>query len=208
MASLEQFLPDVLLEVPQCPEPVALASIRNAAIDLCERALVWREKSDVQLTERGRKDYDIDLPNGARVATVIDVRVDDRPIHPTTLERIDTMDYGSERLSRPDCYYQLESDILLLHRTPDDEYPLDMTVAFAPKRNGNVLPDYIFEEHYETIRYGALHRLLSQMSKPWSDDASSMRYGQFFKYRLTEARVDATKSRVRSDLTVTPKPFA
>jgi hypothetical protein len=208
--SLEAFVPQVIIELPQCPEPVALAEIRNAVIELCDRALVWREDIDPLTLELGEAVYDLDTPPQARVATVMDIATDDnRMLMPVDQEWLIRFDPSwRTRTGRVDWFTQPDSETLRVIRVPEDPLTLFITCAFAPTRNGNLIPSYVFEQYLEVIKYGAWARLMVQPSKPWTNLQLAMRYGQLFSAGMTTARVEATKGRVRTNTTVVMKPFA
>lgn len=207
MASLDRFMPTILVEVPQCPEPVATLAMRDTLIAFCDEALVWRETVRDLETEIGVPDYELEVPSGARVATVIRVRLEGRALTPGTPDQLLADTYGDDS-GRPHYYFSLEPEILTFFKTPDNVYKFETTVAYAPKRNGNQVPDYIYEQYAETIKYGTLARLLTQPAKPYTDPQLGMKYGQMYAHLTDVARVEVNKGRVRANLRVVPRPFA
>lgn len=209
MATIDSFLPLVMIEVPQCPEPVATAAIRSALIQLCDEALIWQEVVDPFVTEDGEAEYDIDAPSGARTSTIIRVELDGRHIAPKNEDRLAMRSYDFlSRKHKPVSYYQPNPDVIRFYPVPDGQYTVNMTLSYAPKRTGNSVPDYIFEQYLEVVKCGALFRLMTQPAKPWTQPNLGMKYGQMFSYGIDSARTEINKGRTRANLLVTQRPFA
>lgn len=207
MAQLDLFLPSVLTEAAQCPEPVAIHAIRQSLIHLCDKALVWQEQVDSFTTVADESVYDIDAPQGGRVATIVRVRVDERYIGAENPDRVLGM-WNHRLRSRPCSYYSVEPEQVTFFPTPDAAYEVHMTVAFAPKRNALTVPDYLYEQYEETIKHGALGRVFSQPSQPWTNAQLALSHYKLFHHLVDVARAEMQKGRVRSNLMVASRPFA
>ena len=79
--------PKVRTSVPGCPQPMVLDYIRDAAIRVCERSLLWRHvQNKVELTP-GVPEYALERPAGSDVHVVLSVTINDRPIRVLTMEQ-------------------------------------------------------------------------------------------------------------------------
>lgn len=208
--TLEAFLPHILVDVPECPEPVALNAIRSALIELCDTALVWRENLDPLALTPGEAVYDLDTPPQSRVATIIDVTSEQtRRIMPVDREWLFRFDpLWAQRSGRVQWYLQPDPETVQFVRVPDEPQTLFIHCAFAPSRAGTTVPSYLFEQYLETVRYGAWARLMAQPAKPWSNAQLAMVHGRMFAAAITDNQVEVTKGRVRSSTTVQSRPFA
>lgn len=210
IVTLDAFVPQVVVELPECPEPVAVSEVRNAIISLCDEALVWQEDLDPLVLIPGQSQYDLDTPAAARTATILDVYSNQvRKITPVTREWLFRFDpLWNQRLGTVSWYYQPDPDTIQFIRVPDSDISVYIHCAFAPTRTGNQVPAYIFEQYLETIKYGAWGRLMSQPMKPWTNPKLAADYLRLFGAGVEAARVEVTKGRVRSDTTIQMKPFA
>lgn len=208
--SLDVFLPHILSDVPDCPEPVAFNAIRSALIDLCDTALVWREAIEPIRLVPGEAVYDIDTPGQARVATIIDVvGYDSRVIMPTDREWLFRFDpLWESRSGRVNWYTQPDPETIRFVRVPERSENIIVHCAFAPSRTGVTVPAYLYEQNLEAVRYGALARLMAQPSKAWSNLKVAGDYARWAKAAICNSRIEVTKGRVRSSTTVQSRPFA
>lgn len=210
VVSLDTFAPQVVIDLPECPEPIVLTEVRNAIIELCDRGLVWREDIDPLTLVPGEAVYDVDTPSQARVATIIDVASENsRKINPVDQDQLIRFD-PQWRVREGDVawYLQPDPETIRFVRVPSEKEVVYINAAFAPTRNGSIVPAYIYEQYLEVIKYGAWMRLMAMPSKAWSNPRMAMDYGKLFSAGILTARAEATKGRVRANLTVQPKPFA
>ena len=67
----ELYLPEVLVDVPGCPDIVAVNAVRNAAIDFCEKSQVWQYDFTAKVSlVAAQAVYALTPPTGARVNMV------------------------------------------------------------------------------------------------------------------------------------------
>lgn len=62
VVELEEFFPDIEPELPRCPAPVMELRIRDAIIEICERANVWRWEHPEIPVRVGVQEYDFVAP--------------------------------------------------------------------------------------------------------------------------------------------------
>lgn len=207
---LDTFLPQILVEVPECPEPVAINAIRSAIIELCDTALVWREDVEPFTLTPGQAVYDIDTPPQARVSTIIDIVTDDTrklmAVDREWLFRFDPL--WAQREGSVNWYLQPDPETIQFVRVPYEEETIFMHCAYSPTRAGNSVPGYIFEQYLDAVRYGAWQRLMAQPSKPWTNLKVAGDYARWFSAAVSKYRIEVTKGRVRTNSTVQPRPFA
>jgi hypothetical protein len=208
--SFDTFAPQVVIDLPECPDPVVINEVRNAVIELCDRGLVWREDVDPLTLIPGEAVYDVDTPSQARVATIIDVVSENsRKIYPVDQEQLIRFDpQWRVREGDVSSYFQPDPETIRFVRVPSEKEVVYINAAFTPTRSGSVVPAYIYEQYLEVIKYGAWMRLMAMPSKTWSNPQMAMTYGKLFSAGVLSARAEATKGRVRSNTTVQPKPFA
>lgn len=81
LVDLEVFLPDIEPELPRCPMPVIENRIRDAIIDACERANIWRWHHPEILLKAGVTDYSLLTPTSdSLIHSILSVTQNGRPI--------------------------------------------------------------------------------------------------------------------------------
>ena len=73
--------------VPGCPQYTMIQYIRDAAIRVCERTLVWRYTQPTFALLPGVHEYLYNKPANTEVHVLFDAMVNDRPLTKLTLEQ-------------------------------------------------------------------------------------------------------------------------
>lgn len=73
--------------VPGCPRPLLLQSVRDAAIRVCERTLLWRYTPPKYNLLPGVHEYFFEKPANTDVHVLFDAMLNDRPLERLTLEQ-------------------------------------------------------------------------------------------------------------------------
>lgn len=80
-------IPRVNISVPGCPQPLMETSIREAAIRVCERTLLWRYAAPKFNLTPGIYEYFYDKPAETEVHAVFGAQINGSPLNPLTLEQ-------------------------------------------------------------------------------------------------------------------------
>lgn len=209
LISFDAFVPHVVNELPQCPEPVIAFELRNALIDFCDRSLAWQEPIDTVRVIAGRAEYELDAPAQARISTVVEAVFDDREIHPMTIPELMRKDRNwRSQVGHVSHYVNTDPETIRLYRIPEQDGVLNMIGAFAPTRNGTLIPSYIYERYMEAVRFGCLYRLMRQQAKPWSNPSLAQSYESMFLAKCLQAKAFVNKGQSRADSKVKQMPFA
>jgi hypothetical protein len=206
--------------VPGCPFPVIEKYVRDAAIEVCEKALVWKyEQPPIRLTP-GLHDYSYEPPTDAEVHAFIHVTVEGdsntpHPIDPLTLEALYSRypawpNHDPEALGRPRNIVHYDADHFALAPVPDDEedYDLVMLVALKPLRTARGMDQTVLDEIENTVMDGALACLYMLPDKNWTSVQAANYHKQQFIARTSERRARANLGAGRASLSVRMRPFA
>lgn len=190
-------LPDVLTLLATDPsEPVAVIAVRNTVIDFCGRSWLWREYSDPINVVAGQSSYDIDVPTGASMVTIMSARVNGVPIDPRSAVELDETDpTWQTRDGTPKYYSMLTTDTVELAPVPDENVTGGLIIQFAlqPTRAATTFPDWIGEDFWEGLVAGAASRLMLMPNKPWADGASGAYYKAQFDSAIEHAKLWALR---------------
>jgi hypothetical protein len=207
MTSVDEFLPGVLPLVIGCPIPTAREALVNAAILFCEDSHVVQETLDAFTTEPGEARYELDPPSQQRTARILRVTVDGREIGMYPLAQAPK---AQQHRSRPTVAYTAMEDGVLemvLYPTPDAEYEISVEAALRPNRNATRVNSVLYQEWYEAICHGAVHKIAAIPNQSFSSDAVSGRALMMFLRETSKAKNESYKGKVRASLTVRPRKF-
>jgi len=197
----EAFYGSILPEVIGCPDPMVNARITAAAAEFCREALVWNEVQDPFALEDGVYDYDLDVPPGAFIVTVMDVWSNDRLLSPTSTK----LPFGASL--EPSHFRVSEFNTLRVFPTPSaPTASLKVHVAYAPLMTATSLPDSLVR-FVDAIASGAKADLMLMPAVPWSNPNLATYYRQKFLTSIADCRISEMHSRVNSSLTVAPRMF-
>ena len=85
--TFESLLPRVLASAPGCPSATAAQHIKDTAIRVCERTLLWRHQPKVFTLIPGVYEYPYETPDFVDVHAVLGVQLNDSPLDVMTLEQ-------------------------------------------------------------------------------------------------------------------------
>lgn len=188
---LKQFLPRVLPYVPGCPEVLAVAHLRDAAIEFCERTKCWRAISSVALSANGQA---MVTPSTATIHLIEEATWNGLDLIPVQFTDISPDELtGTSNTSPPRYITQIEPGKVqcypfttggtlrisaFLKPRSDAIYNTD---AANPFDDANaVVPDFIYQQDAESIASGAIARILAVPEHRFSNDEKSAYYRQAF----------------------------
>lgn len=207
MATLSDFLPEVLVEVPDVPDVVAEHHIRNAIIDFCQRSTYYR--ADLAFnTVADQAQYtsaDFTLPADTRIVEIYDGRLGtDRSIYRKTPGQLET-EVGYDWASRTgDVYYVTREDTesLTLVRVPTTVKAVVIKAALKPTQTATTVDDLLYNDWHELIAIGALARIYKIPNKVWSDNQTALMNAGLFENGIMEAKRRVENAHMKPSRTV------
>jgi hypothetical protein len=213
MATLyDDFLPQVLPEVPGCPEISAINAVRKACIDFCNRSLIHVVDHDPVTVIANTADYDLESPvSETRVAKIMRCwfkLVELAPAHPDEIgdPTFYNQNIGGVELapSDPRIFTQKDADTFSLFPIPALTEPQTVTlrVALTPTRKSAGCATFLFEDWVDEIAAGASSILQATPGKAYFNPAKSAFNRQQFEAGVNAAKQTATRGYVRASLRV------
>lgn len=211
MASLSDFYPYVLIDVPGCPEVVVDTALRSSLIEFCEKSLVVQRDLDPVTVVAGTMDYDLEPPTDQRVTKLLRVwykgteLVPKEPDSITKPEVYNRLFSGADTNgSEPRTFLQKDDTTFSIYPLPIETSANAITIraALKPTRSALTFEDVLFEDYAETIANGAKYRLLGMAGKPWMNGPSAAAALSMFNSAVNAARLRANKGSTRADLQV------
>jgi hypothetical protein len=207
--AFDQFLPEILPDVPGVPHPMAINAIRNACYDFCWKSLLWNVAMDAEPYLAGTAEYSLAPPSNAQVVAVLSLALDDTTVlYPVPYDDLSRANPDWQvRTGSPSMYTQPDTATIRLFPTPETDGTFRVVAAFAPTRRATATEAFLFDQHLDTIRYGTLAKLKSSFNQPWSDPAGAAHMEQRFMHGVLAATVQRNKGNARADLRVASRPF-
>lgn len=189
------------------------------AIDLCERAKVWRVALTPIVLVSGTYNYALTSPvAGTEVSVILSASMSlastgaKRKVTPTTMEFVaDNIVQWPDvnALGEPQIIFKIAEDSFNLHPVPgsDDTYTLQVQAAIRPAVDGANWESALAAQYMRVIYHGVLHELMMIPDRVWTDDQKSLYHGKQWTFMVNSARARANKGFSRTDLTVIQRPL-
>ena len=184
MKSLDAFAASIAQYAPGCPEPTLFFGVRQAASEFCERTRLWRFDDEFQVTFDDAEG--IVAPYGAEIHEVEAVSFNGQPLDPKTTAWLDENMRGWRTAGQvtglPHYFTQTEPDTIRL--VPFMAGTLGLHVWLKPSQEADQLPDWMANQHRETIAHGALSRILLMPSQAFTNPELAIVFGNSFQSKL------------------------
>jgi len=208
LISIDDFLDDVMPELPGCTEFLAINRLRFAAIEFCRRSLISQETVEELDLDQDEPELVISAPNNSvRVYRIMWIKSPHRTLTPASKQPLtdrsrDWTTFGTA--DWPMGYVRLSSDTVHLIPTPSEDKSGVITahVACIPTREATKLDVILIDEYREAIAAGALSRLLNMGKEPWYDPSSAQQYAIDFASEISNARASVNKDQLMADTRV------
>ena len=174
MATLDDFLPGVECIFGEIPIPVLYAQIRRAAIELCSRSLIWKERYALALVNE-QSLYDLPVPAGSRPVIMHAVVSNHGRIISKTEQQLD-VEYPTWREARstfPTFFVPRLSDRQIqfspIPANIQTGAAVSLRVSLVPTYDADTLPDFLLDQWLMAIEEGAKALLMRMPQQEWSD---------------------------------------
>lgn len=176
---------DVLPEIPGAQLSLVDQKIREAGIDLCKQALVWRETLDGIGIGAGLLSYPLDPPTQAIFWRPYRVALDARPLSAMAPGDIDLLHPDWRTKGATPLYYFVEpDDTLCIAPLPAAGGVMEVDAALAPSNAATGLPSLLFTYHRQLIAKGAKAKLMLMGKKSWTDRELGAKYESEFNCEI------------------------
>jgi hypothetical protein len=200
---LTDFLPEVMQYVPDVPEFVAINSLRNAAIEFCEKTRVLQLSLAPITLQNDKANYTMQVPPGIKFVDLVDAYIDDRLIIPKSSEELSRIYRATDwRLLKGSTAYVTrvtypEIQLVPYLETVSGEV-LRIRASVAPTRDATEVPETLYEEFVEQISYGARGRLYGTPKQSYTDKTLAREYLMMFRSAIGEAKTRVNRGLTRA----------
>jgi hypothetical protein len=193
-----RFLPNIQIEVMNCPRAVIVQAIRDTAIEFCEQTKAWQEIQDKYPVGGGLMLNEFVTDPGVKVYQVRAAEMEnDIRLPIRTPEWCDEAYPGWRKgtvTGLPGVLTQLDPEHFILLPTPIEVSYCTLSVVLKPTRDSTKGPDFLFEDYYEAICAGAKGRLMLMKGKDWTDPQAAAVQVAFYNSKLAEANIRRSKA--------------
>lgn len=208
---LTEFLPYVEPHVAQCPRPTMERALRMSAIELCEKARVWRHNITATLTVA--QNVALVAPAYSAIQEIEAATHNGNLLTPLAYLDADPDELtGIASTGKPEFISQQSLDTVAVY--PFAAGTLRLSVFLKPRLGQlygtdaadplhdayNMVPDFMLAHHAETLAHGALARLMAVPNQVWTNPSLAGFYMQSFGDRCNAAKVSAIKGQQRAPL--------
>lgn len=205
MITWESYLPYVLTSIQDCPDEVAIAAVRNAAIDFCHRTgVLYKELEPVSLAN-GEAEVTLDIPEGYALATLLKGYTTNQDgqesnVNPVARNELDYAIPSWNRQKGTHIKWMFVASGTDVRVVPEPEIAtgksitLTASVTLKPSRLSYQGDDKLFEDYLETIAAGAKWKLFKTHGAPWADEQLANLEMNRFESGVNDAKIRANSS--------------
>ena len=205
--------------VPGCPRPTIEQFVRDIAIEVCEKTLVWRYKQPSIALIAGTYEYAYDVPAGAEVTAVThamlskdSVFIDKLlPVTQDDLHRLypDWPSSDVDKRTQPRFFSQIDPTMFVVAPVPDSgvTYTIDMFLALKPSLSSTGMEETIFNNCENLIVHGVLQHLHTIPDKSWTDYGVASYHAKQYTYKTAMKRAQTNIGTVRGPMSARMIPL-
>ena len=197
------WFPDLLPDVPGCPEVLAKHELLRAAQAFFQNTTAWRTNEAPRPVTAGTAEL-LAQPAGDGLDRVrIDaVWYDGKRMEPIAPETLDTQyhDDWQNHTGTPTQYLQVAHGVIRLYPVPlvDAVDGLKLRLIVMPSDTSTGLPDDMAFRFRDAILVGAKSRLMLNVGKSWSNPELSIVYGRAFDSMVNTTTAHAARAFVQA----------
>jgi hypothetical protein len=200
MRDLDELLPQMLVYVPTCPEPLAQRFLREAARELCHNARLWRAWDTMKISMPDCEGV-VTIPD-ADIVEIQAAQIDGYNLEPVTVAWLDEdrPGWSHEDLENSSARYvtQLNPNTVTVY--PSQDGTLKVRFVLQPSLTAVTVPDNLVGLHGTTIGRGAAGLALMHPVGDFANPQLGMALYAGFKGYLATAKTEFTKGQTGARL--------
>jgi hypothetical protein len=209
MSAYTDLYDDILPDAPGCPTALALQKIRQAVIEACTLADLYKVTLTVN-TVAGTPVYTLPVPDQTVMVRPLAVFYNGNEIDPASEDELDAL-WGHSWRDPADTddskyYFSPDQNQVQLAKSPASTITsgLKVQIALKPTWTSTLFPDDLLANQRELIQHRTLGLLMEMARKPWSNPALAGYHNTEFQIRIGGASITAARSRVKTPLRSRP----
>jgi hypothetical protein len=187
----QELLPEVLSVAAACPMPTVVRNMRNAAIELAQKAECMRWELEGDLAIADIAEAELSVPQDMVFMHPVSLRYDGANIRPHSVRMLD-VDIPGWRHDRgtPTHWIKQQNSMrsVRLYPIPSATGSITGEIVVKPSRDALGLEEVFMDRFMTHIIDGTLGRLLAIPSAPWFDGRLAQYHKSEFISMLDDAR--------------------
>lgn len=179
--SLDGFLPELQLEIPELPDDILMNYVRNAAIEFAKRTGVIIRDIEIML-EPCVENYLMETLDCMVINKVLNVCRKGHPVVRVPTGRCAKVNCGGGMVM-----WWEEPNLAYFTPAPSVEEYVTVTVSVIPSDDACEVDSILLSTYREDILHGARSRLYAIPRRPWSDGGMALRSSQLFEKGIAKA---------------------
>jgi len=212
MANISSWLADISTRVPGADKNDIDSAVRSVVREFCTKTLLWVKQLTAINIVASTASYTLTAPSNTAIVTVERIEINGLYVDPTSQDLLDRSpeSWRSETSSQPSSYMVDAEKVLCLRETPTENITggLVVWVAVKPTPTTDTLPDFIYDDWYETILNGVVSYLLRMPNKVWSNANGAEYYDSYYEGSLSSAKSKKYTGKTKLSIRVQPEPFS
>ena len=165
------FSPFIRPEVQGCPDFLLERSVRDSAIDFCQRTDVFVAEPEFVTIVKGVNEYAVSIPSGTELNHILDIFNDKQPLKPISYAKLLSRLGDENTTGTPKYYAQRDNTDFYVAPIPADSNSFRVLFSLKPSSSSSSIPDTVGKEYREAISHGALFRLQMMTGQPFGNPA-------------------------------------
>jgi len=189
LVELEAFFPDIEPELSRCPTPVIENRIRDAIIESCERAHIWRWEHPPIPLIANQQNYTLTPPTAdTLIHSILGLWINGRSVSDGSCEQT------HESIVSPRSGYsisdrgQVRLATIPNRDTLPNEDGLQPLVSIKPSRTTLEVSEVLVRDYYQLIVTGTLSKALMMINRPWTNMELALVKSREYEIQLGRVR--------------------
>jgi hypothetical protein len=196
MANVSSFRDEIRQDLPGCPDVAIDRGVLRACSRFCDKTLMWQyELTAIDIVD-GTYEYTLTPPANSLIVSLVWVKDDSSKVKPKSESWLDQMLGKGWRTAESStatyCYMNANKDTLRLYAIPTEDKTggLEVKVSLKPDHTATTVEDFLYNDYYDAISYGARAYLFSMKEMPWVDLENQAYYDDMFKNEIGKAKAN------------------
>lgn len=191
MVDIDDFLPEALRYAPNTSDFVAIRALIQAARDLCQRCILWRESDRFEITAPDMQG--LCTIHDADIVKIINAQLDGMTLEPRTAAWLDEHE---PLWSTPDApvataRYVTQTAPGTVTIVPKATGIMDVRLVLKPSMDAVSMPAFLLSEYRDEIGRGAAARILTDPNS--TNPQLGLDHRAWFEARLDHLCVQSVK---------------
>lgn len=189
MVNWDKYFSRVMPEVKGVPAPMAIQAIRDSAREFCQKTWVWQDNVPYEVQEDQREILVV-LPDDTRLVSVVYL-----------------LENGNYKQLPEDIYIKAKDSPIDSEFEADKSREYEARVALKPSESCAGGPDWLYNDHAESVAHGAKARLMYDARKDWGHPDLAMMHHQLFRKAIAAERIRMQQGYTRKAGRIKPRRF-